>query len=290
MTFGDDFFGKKPDMTDMTDMTETTGKKFLLGVCQTPVCPSMDQLEPFLERAAIAAAGHSDDGGTGLFLLPELFLGGFDYPRMAELAERTPEVTALLGEFCQRSGLFLAGTFWERLEDRYYNTLLLIGPDGVTTPMCSKYHLFPLSDEERHFHGGQESPRILEQKEIRLGGAICFDLRFPEVFRHQARLGTDVFLVSSQWPLSRVHHLRSLLTARAIENQCYVLSCNGVGPSPLGVLAGHSCLISPWGEDIFLCDDTPGVESALFDAATLARAQKAFDSRQGRWLVSLENG
>ena len=271
-------------------MTDMTGKKFLLGVCQTPVCSSTEQLEPFLEQAAKAAAEEGDERRAGLFLLPELFLGGFDYPRMAELAEKTPELTVWLGDFCRRSGLFLAGTFWERLEDRYYNTLLLIGPDGVATPMCSKYHLFPLSDEERHFHGGQKPPRVLAREGVRLGGAVCFDLRFPEVFRHQARLGTDVFLVSSQWPLSRAPHLRALLTARAIENQCYVLSCNATGPSPLGVLAGRSCLISPWGEDIFLCGDTPRVESAFFDPAPLARAQKSFDSRQGRWRVSLENG
>ncbi len=284
MTFGDVFFDKRPDMMNMT------GKKFLLGVCQTPVCSDLDQLEPFLEQATETAAETVAEvaaGGKGLFLLPELFMGGFDYSRMAELAEKTPELTAWLGEFCRRSSLYLAGTFWERVEDRYYNTLLLIGPDGSTTPMCSKYHLFPLSDEERHFHSGQEPPRILEREEIRWGGGICFDLRFPEVFRQQARLGTDVFLVSSQWPLSRVHHLRTLLTARAIENQCYVLSCNGSGPSPLGVLAGNSCLISPWGEDIFLCDDTPGVKSAFFDAAALARARSSFDSRQGRWRVSL---
>ena len=80
-------------------MTDMTGKKFLLGVCQTPVCSSTEQLEPFLEQAAKAAAEEGDERRAGLFLLPELFLGGFDYPRMAELGRKNPRADGLAGGF-----------------------------------------------------------------------------------------------------------------------------------------------------------------------------------------------
>ena len=79
---------------------------------------------------------------------------------------------------------------------------------------------------------------------------ICYDIRFCELARTYALKKADVLVVTSDFPNPRVNHWRTLLTARAIENQMFVVACNRVGPSPMGTYCGHSLIIDPWGDII----------------------------------------
>ncbi len=79
---------------------------------------------------------------------------------------------------------------------------------------------------------------------------ICYDIRFPEWIRSHTAEGAEAIFVVAEWPLSRLTHWRTLLTARAIENQCYVIACNRAGSDPNNTFAGHSIIIDPWGEII----------------------------------------
>ena len=85
---------------------------------------------------------------------------------------------------------------------------------------------------------------------IGLGFMICYDIRFCELSRTYALKKADVLVVTSNFPNPRVNHWRTLLMARAIENQMFVVACNRVGPSPMGTYCGHSIMIDPWGDII----------------------------------------
>lgn len=252
--------------------------EILLGVCQTPVLRSREKLLYFLDQAGSLA--QQAGGGPALFLLPELFWGGFVYDLSRELAAETSDLAAWLQEHALQRGLTLGGTFWEAAGDCLYNTFLLLGA-GLDSPqrLRAKRHLFPMSEEQRHFTPDQTPPAVFSLHGIACGLGICFELRFPETFRLQAASGMDLALLSSQWPASRSRHLEILSHARAIENQCFLLSCNACGPSVLGELAGGSRLVSPWGEELFCCSHEPQVLCAPFSRNMLEKARAAFNTR-----------
>jgi predicted amidohydrolase len=253
---------------------------FHLGVCQVPVFHKLPHLLRHLETAACSLPDAEDGAVRGLLALPEIFYGGFDYARAHEWAGETPTLLAELQEFAREHRIALAGTLWEAGESGRYNALYLVDPTQES-PVCvhRKQHLFPQTKEEDHFIPGETPPVVYELEGIRFGFAVCFEIRFPELFRHQNAQGVDCFVVSSQWPLKRLMHITPLLRARAIENQCFVLSCNGCGWTPLGELAGHSCLVSPWGELLFGCHDVDDTRAAPFDRAMLDRSRRLFDTR-----------
>lgn len=262
----------------------------LLGVCQTSVLRSRNDLAPFLEQAEASAAG-----SPALFLLPELFWGGFAYDQSPELLRETPELLHWLHQNALDAGLTLAGSFWNQTPQGPENALFLLG-QGREAPrrIRAKAELFPLSVEQEHFVPDTAPPVPFMVGDLLCGACICFELRFPEYFRYQCaehgQRPLDLLLLSSQWPQARAEHLRALTRARAIENQCFVLSCNAHGPSPLGLLAGESCLVGPWGEILFECGSDPEVKAAAFDPDSLMRARKPFTSRKANAIALRPRG
>jgi omega-amidase len=85
---------------------------------------------------------------------------------------------------------------------------------------------------------------------MKAGASICYDIRFPEQARTLSLLGAKILFVAAEWPHPRLHHWRTLLMARAIENQMYVVACNRVGNTAIDSFFGHSMIIDPWGEII----------------------------------------
>jgi len=96
---------------------------------------------------------------------------------------------------------------------------------------------------------------------------ICYDIRFPELARKLALSGAKILFVPAEWPHPRLHHWRSLLIARAIENQMYVCGINRVGRDAANVFCGHSMIVDPWGEVIAEADETETIISAAVDLA-----------------------
>lgn len=246
---------------------------YRLGVCQTPVLSSPEEIEPYL--AAVAAAE-----SPGLWLFPELFLGGFDLERRDYWAALALEAMARMQAFCRETGHALAGTFLEQCAGGFRNSLYLFAPElAEPLKLYSKIHLFPASDEARLLEPGDADIRNPELRGLRLGGCICFDLRFPEVCRLQAARDVHVYLVPVQWPASRLDHLTALCRARALENQALLLVCNCYGPSALGAMPGASMLIGPWGQTILGCGAEPGVFSTMIDTDVLKAGQRLFSTR-----------
>ncbi len=192
-----------------------------------------------------------------LVLFPELFTTGFDFPRLKELAE--PLSGETVRTLCELAGKrILAGTLLESSDGRLYNTFVLLSGGGIIAAY-RKLHLF--GEEKRHFAPGDE-PVVANVRGNTFGLATCYDLRFPELFRRLTLLGSEVFLLSSEFPAQRQEHFDILIRARAIENQCFVLACNRVGRDEHNIYAGGSAIISPWGEVLARA----GGEEALLEA------------------------
>ncbi len=183
-----------------------------------------------------------------LVVLPELWATGFDYPRAAFLAEQTPEILAELRRTAAQNTLWFAGSLLEKSGhgEAPYNTLFLVGPDGVVGKY-RKHHLFSFWREDQYLRAGKE-PLPISTPFGSLAGLVCYDLRFPEISRQQIFSGCRLLVVVAQWPLIRLDHWQILLRARAVENQVFIVACNGFGTIGKETLAGHSMVIDPTGQ------------------------------------------
>ncbi|WP_123040743.1 carbon-nitrogen family hydrolase [Cohnella candidum] len=184
-----------------------------------------------------------------VLVLPEMWNTGYALDRIGELADPSGERTkAFFSAFCREHQVnVLAGSVAEKRGDGVTNTIHVFGRDGAELGEYSKIHLFQLMDEHLHLQAGDQPGRF-ELEGIPAAAMICYDIRFPELARKLALGGAKILFVPAEWPHPRLHHWRTLLQARAIENQMFVVSCNTVGMSGGSSFFGHSMVIDPWGE------------------------------------------
>ena len=168
------------------------------------------------------------------------------------------------------------------------NRATVIAPDGGTAGHYDKIHLFSPSREDRQYAAGRSITVVdvpSAEGTWKVCPLICYDLRFPEVFRLAALAGAEVFTVGANWPAPRALHRRALAVARAIENQAYVVACNRIGRDPHVEYAGDSFIVAPSGEVIAEAGEAERVLSAELDRAELLRWRERFpalrDLRRG---------
>ena len=216
--------------------------------------------------------------GPGLVVLPELWATGFAYEALPALAAETPRLLRELQGEARRYHLHLAGSLPEavftEIGTTLYNTLYIVGPDGL----CGQYRkqqLFAPMAEDAHFTPGDDPQPIATGLGL-IGPLICFDLRFSELARHHAAQGAALLAVSAEWPLARLAHWRTLLQARAIENQLFVVAANTCGTVGGTEFAGHSMVIGPDGA--ILAEAGEGPEAALveLELGRIAEARQRF--------------
>lgn len=191
-------------------------------------------------------------------IFPEMTLTGFTM----NSREFSEDVSGESVEFFRGIALdmntnVIAG-FIEKKDDRLYNTLLHIDRKGSIAAEYNKIHPFSYSGEDKNYQAGDQ-PVITELDGIRTGLSICYDLRFPELFRQYAKQRAELIINIANWPVQRIEHWKALTRARAIENQCYFIGVNRVGSDPTGnKYNGQSVLFSPLGEDLipFSKDET----------------------------------
>ena len=213
------------------------------------------------ELAAAAAARQSD-----ILVLPELWSTGYDLENAA--AHATPTDQGIFGEVAQLAEthkLHIVGSCLSLLgENQFGNTLVMMGPDKRPLTEYSKMHLFRLMDEDQYLTAGNQLA-LAETEWGLMGMAICYDLRFPELFRSYALNGAKLVFLPSEWPHPRLAHWQTLLRARSIENQMYVVACNRVGNSKNTDFFGHSCIIDPWGDIVVEAGESEILLTATID-------------------------
>jgi len=189
--------------------------------------------------------------GADLYVLPEMFSTGFctDPEGIAECPDG--ESLSWMKSKASQTGAAIAGSIAVCDEGRYYNRFYFVSPDG-TVSHYDKKHLFTYGGEHLHFTAGAERV-VVEFKGVRILLEVCYDLRFPVWSRNRGDY--DMILYVASWPAGRVNAWKSLLVARAIENQCYVAGVNRVGSDPSNEYTGASMVIDPYGYVIASCED-----------------------------------
>ena len=209
-------------------------------------------------------------------VLPEMTLTGFTMrPQAAELS---PEDLEFFSALARERGvrISLGG-----VRDGH-NELITLDEQGQPVSRYAKLNLYRLGREHEHYSAGQRRERFTLDG-LRIVPAVCYDLRFPDVFWGAAP-HTDVYVVIANWPARRSLHFRTLLRARAIENQAFVVGVNRTGRDPYVRYGGASCVYGPLGEPLLEC----GAEEGLFvcpdplDPVRVARVRRHFPFLEDR--------
>ena len=218
-------------------------------------------------------------GEARLAILPEMFSTGFsmDSQRIAQPPGGSSE--NFLREQSKKLNLWILASIPESGEPAARNMALLVSPKGSVT-RYAKIHPFSLAGEHEHYAAGDRVVTA-EVEGIRVTPFICYDLRFPEVFR-AAAADTDLFAVVANWPDERREHWRTLLRARAIENQAYVAGVNRVGWGGRLHYAGDSAAVAPLGETLAEGDDRERVLFCEIDPAAVSRLRARFPALSDR--------
>lgn len=221
--------------------------------------------------------------GADLYLLPELWSTGYAHGTWPSVAERTtPGTLESLQRIASGHDTLIGGTLVSLNGDgRLVNRFWLMGKDGAVA-RYDKAHLFQPMDEPRHLVPGATRERI------RLGPwtaalSVCYDLRFPEMYRRDAVDGADLFLVPAEWPVERADAMRALAVARAIENQSYLALTNRVGVAADGTrFAGGSLIVGPDGQVVVSAGVQAGVVTGVLDFSRIAGVRGPLAHHAGR--------
>lgn len=195
---------------------------------------------------ATAGIKRAASRGAQLAVLPEMWSTGYDYRHLAELAKQTPRVLQVLQKLALDLKLVIVGSLPEKDGCSLYNTLYVID-NGQHVDSYRKLHLFSVMGEDRFLSAGQQC-KVIPTSIGRIGVAICYDLRFPELFRKMALEGAEIICLPAEWPKPRQEHWRTLLRARAIENQLFIAAANCCGIQGKLDFFGMSMLISAQGD------------------------------------------
>jgi omega-amidase len=211
--------------------------------------------------------------GARLVVLPEMCATGFtmDSSRWAE-APRGDSARAL-AETARRHDIYVLAGLATTRSGKRYNSALLFGPDGRLASAYDKRRRFGFAGEDSAYDPGSTSVTV-EVDGLRLSIFICYDLRFPELFREVGPYVDAIALVAN-WPASRMRHWETLVRARAIENQCYVIAVNRLGTADDLDYIGGSLVCDPWGDNAPTTDHD-GVRIATVSASEVSRVRERF--------------
>jgi deaminated glutathione amidase len=242
-----------------------------------------DNLETARRLVAQAAAG-----GASIVALPEYFclMGHADRDKfgIAEAPGDGPIQRALASAARDNAVWVIGGTLPIRTDepDRVLNSNCVFAPDGTLAARYDKIHLFKFDNGRERYDEGHAiragaTPKVVQAAGLRVGLSVCYDLRFPELYRALMQPPCDLISVPSAFTQTTGRaHWELLLRARAVENQCYVIAAAQGGMHENGRRTfGHSMVVDPWGQVLAVQAEGEGVVLAEFDPARLAsvRAQ-----------------
>jgi omega-amidase len=192
------------------------------------------------------------ENDVDLIVLPEMFLSGFCMePKLSAVHENGDEIEELI-QLAKENSIGIIGSLAIEEEGKYYNRVLLLSEKGIIG-RYDKQYLFSHSGENDVFDSRYDT-NIIEFKRWNILPQVCYDLRFPENVRPLQ--APDILIYMANWPLPRIHHWNALLTARAIENQCFVIGCNRIGIDGNDwEYPGDSAIIKADGTRVELGDD-----------------------------------
>ncbi len=227
---------------------------------------NLERIEELLEKNALS---------HDLIILPEMSITGFSM-NAAELAEDfdgeiIPKFISLSNKY--RTNIFLG--LIEKDEEQIFNSLFHFDENGIIAARYRKIHRFSYAKEDKYF--AESNERILTKiNSVKIGLSICYDLRFPELYRLYAKEGAEILVNIANWPVPRIEHWTHLLKARAIENLAFAIGVNRTGTDPFNSYSGQSACYSPLGKEIFNAKDEEGFFTFEIDLEEVSRARNNF--------------
>ncbi len=233
---------------------------------------------PRNEKKIAALLDDALPGAGSLVLLPEMCLSGFSM-NVDVIAN---DDDAFFVDLARRHNIYLTAGLVRRGNDGLgRNQSVTFSPDGSTLCTFSKLHSFTFGGEPEFFSPGSDVETFAWGQAV-VSPFVCYDLRFPEVFRRAIDRGATVLTEIADWPSSRQEHWTTLLRARAIENQSYVAGCNRCGSDPKETYSGQSMIIDPRGRTLAEAGDGECVIEAEIDLATLHEYRQKFPALMDR--------
>ena len=254
--------------------------KMIVSLAQMDVV--LGQPEVNLEKAHDLAF-EARRRGADLVVFPELWLSSYDLANAARYVSSDEAPFAAMVELARQNRIYVTGSLLTRSTRGYLNTAPLVSPAGEVLGTYSKTHLFPPIEEDKYLIPGDDMP-LFDTPWGPTALALCYDLRFPELFRHYALAGAQIILIPAQWPYPRLEHWRTLLRARAIENQLFVAACNRVGRENQLHYFGRSAICDPWGETVIEAGETEVLLTAEVDLQRVHAIREeipVFQNRRG---------
>lgn len=233
--------------------------------------PLWENKEHNFAQVRVWLKSHSIDRGS-LLVLPETFSTGFSLNSACTLSNEPEKTEGFLSEIAENNNAWVLGGSIRpdpKIKEKGQNCAALFDPTGKKVGSYAKTHLFsPSGEREVHTQGNEVS--VFDIGGLNFCPLICYDLRFPELFRSGVEKGAEAFAVLACWPKQRTNHWKVLLQARAIENQSYVIGVNRTGEEPGVQYAGNSMIIDPKGS--ILCEAS--AEEALLEADLIKNEPK----------------
>jgi predicted amidohydrolase len=227
-------------------------------------------------------------GNTDLVVLPEMFTSGFTMKPEAHAEPANGPTRAWLLEQARTLNAAVGGSVAIDDDGRFFNRFMLAMPDGLTY-WYDKRHLFRMGGEHRHYSAGSHA-LIVEWRGIRLCPLVCYDLRFPVWSRRRPELEYDLLIYAANWPAARRFAWNTLLPARAIENQAFVVGVNRIGDDGNGIAhAGDSVALNFTGQPLVELHDKPQVLTVTLDLEALRDWRDKFPAQLDADVFILES-
>lgn len=237
-----------------------------------------------IERVVKCASAKGGD----LLCLPEMVTTGFDWKRNRELLIEASQHHTAIAKMARSYKIAICGSFLECADSGMpCNTLLYFDENGTLLAKYRKIHLFTLFREDQHVEAGDKIV-VADIKHAKAGFGVCYDLRFPEIFRRNTELGAEIQILPAAFPHPRLEHWRTLVRARAIENQCFFIAVNQSGrehhDSGVGAAHyfGHSMVVDPWGEVLLELDEAEDTQFVEIDLSQVAQTRSKLSALKDR--------
>ena len=218
--------------------------------------------------------------GSDLIVLPELWhVGLLSYRTVRGFAEdrEGPLMRRISSKAKELHAFINCGSYVQKAGDKLYNTTTLFDRNGTDVAEYHKIHLFSCYGHEADTFEHGSKAVVVDTELGKIGLAICYDIRFPELFRKMTLgMGAEFFIVPAAWPYPRAIDFKMMNKVRAMENSAYVLSCNLTGPYKHLTMVGGSAIIDPWGESLAAGEDDPVIINGEFTSEMTRRHRRDF--------------
>lgn len=243
---------------------------------------NMRKVESLLQTAPV--------GPGDLLVLPEMCATGFTMNVDAADEGEEKVTQSFLGELCRGYGItILAGIVERSGTGKGRNRAIVLNEKGQRILDYDKIHPFSPGEEDQYYERGKEIA-LFEWNGLRVAPFICYDLRFPEIFRSAALQGVDLMCVIANWPAKRMDHWITLLRARAIENQCAVVGVNRCGNDPFHIYPGRTMVVDCHGEILVDAGEGEGLITAKLNTEGQREWREAFPALKDIAFLTLNPG